>query len=358
MYTVQEKLQIIKWIYGGNSYAETIQLFIAAYEDRPAPSKSTISRIHKDFETKGSVLNCKCTRGNNIRNINEEREARDVRICAAVEVDPSLSSSQIAEELGHSKDIVKRVLKKHGYKSFKISCGHELCPGDEEQRMNFCASMIEKANNDDNFLSRICFTDESTFPLLGRHNPSVVRFWSRTNPRRRMNLRTQYPQKLNVWAGMIGGYVLGPIFIEGNLTGQVYLNLLQEQVVPLLQALPDIEMDTIWYQQDGCPAHNAAAVRTFLQEVFPNRIIANRWGTVHWPARSPDLAPNDFFFWGAVKQKVYRYPRVATLEELREQIVMACNQVTAQELSNMRQGFYNRLGYCSAVFGAVFEHLL
>lgn len=33
---------------------------------------------------------------------------------------------------------------------------------------------------------------------------------------------TPYPQKVNVWVGIFNGRPVGPFFIEGNLTAQVY----------------------------------------------------------------------------------------------------------------------------------------
>lgn len=356
-YTQEEKVQIIKWFYSGNSYIETQRLFIAAYEDSPIPSRSTIGRIVQRFEKTGSVWNCRCRNMQRRNRVNQEREVRDVMICAAAEENSSLSSRQIAEQVDSSRDVVKRVLKKSGYKSYKISVGHQLLPRDAEMRMVFCEEMTERINYNPRYTTLICFGDESTFPLLGKHNPSVVRFWARENPHQRMDMRTQYPQKLNLWGGVLGSHILGPFFINGNLTGARYLNLLRDHIIPAIQALPDVDINEVWFQQDGCPAHNTVPVRNFLEQIFPLRLIANR-GTIHWPPRSPDLSPNDFFLWGTVKQKVYQYPRAENLEELRERILVTVREITQENLVNMRRGFYNRLGYCTANYGGVFEHLL
>ncbi|KAJ8934655.1 hypothetical protein NQ318_000694 [Aromia moschata] len=108
--------------------------------------------------------------------------------------------------------------------------------------MEFCERVMDKANNDENVIRNIVFTDESTFALHGRHNPSVGRYWSRENLHSFL-LRTQYSQKLNVWG-------------------------------------------------DGCPAHNGIAVREFLNANFPNRLLSGQ-GTILWPARAchwPSLA--------------------------------------------------------------------
>lgn len=79
----------------------------------------------------------------------------------------------------------------------------------------------ERCNDDPNFLSNILFTDESTFYLHGHLNPAVTRYWSRTNLHVNVPKRTQYPQKRNVCAGILGDNIIGPFVIPGNLNGAV-----------------------------------------------------------------------------------------------------------------------------------------
>lgn len=45
---------------------------------------------------------------------------------------------------------------------------------------------------------------------------------------------SQWPQKLNYWAGIFGDMFVEPSFIEGNLNGDAYHNLLEEYINPLL----------------------------------------------------------------------------------------------------------------------------
>lgn len=40
--------------------------------------------------------------------------------------------------------------------------------------------------------------------------------------------------KNNVWAGILRDHVIGPIFFEGNLTGEKYLGMLQNTIQPLV----------------------------------------------------------------------------------------------------------------------------
>lgn len=356
VYTVQEKVQIIKWFYAGNSAQETINLFIIMFEGRPIPCDQTIRATVRKFEATGCVSKCKRA---NVppENNNQDQERRDIMICARAEEDSAVSSRTIARELNISQPTVINVLKKHGYRSFKVGKSQEIFPEDHIRRMVFCEEMLERSNNDDAFIGNILFGDESSFPLHGFHNPSVVRYWSTENKHRSLALRTQYPQKLNIWAGILGDHVVGPFIIDGNLNGDRYLDLLINNVLPAARELPGINMDNVWFQHDGCPAHNLA--HDYLQDSFPGRIIGAR-GTVLWPARSPDLAPNDFFLWGHVKQKIYthQHQRANNLVELRQKIFDACQSITPVTLMRVRQNFYDRLGYCLAQNGGLFEHLL
>lgn len=297
-YTTAAKVQIITWYLGGNSLEDCVNLFIAAYENRPSPSRTTIHRIVMHFKKWGCIVDCKKCHRNETPQAqeNDEIERRDVMVCSALAEDDTKSTREVAEELGTvSHTTVNKIWRKNGLKCYRYEKTQEILPEDNIRRMEFCEAVMEKANHDEQFIENILFTDESSFPLHGKHNSSIMRYWSEENQHRSVALRTQFPQKVNVWTGILGRHVVGPFFIEGNLNAVKYLRLLQTRVLPTITALPDINMDRIWFQQDGCPAHNAHQVRVFLENTFPERIIAG-FGTIRWPPRSPDLSPNDFFY--------------------------------------------------------------
>jgi hypothetical protein len=70
-----------------------------------------------------------------------------------------------------------------------------------------------------------------------------------------MKHHTQHPQKLNVWASIIGHHTIGPYFIDRNLTEDRYLNLLRDHIVPDIAYLfPDeyrqgMPNRNVWFQQ-------------------------------------------------------------------------------------------------------------
>ena len=126
-------------------------------------------------------------------------------------------------------------------------------------------------------------------------------------------------EKLSVWAGLCGnGQVIGPLFYEGNLTGERYMEMLNNSIIPLMQQAYGHLFRYVWFMQDGAPAHRMIIIRNKLQELFGHRVI--RLGfDVEWPPRSPDLTPCDFFLWGHLKNQVYKTPP-PSLEILRHRI--------------------------------------
>lgn len=175
-------------------------------------------------------------------------------------------------------------------------------------------------------MSNIIFTDEATFTTGGSFNRKNKHFWSRENPRAVQEVRVQGRRSLHVWCGLLGNRVIGPIFFDGNLTGQKYYDLLQNEIEGYLEELPVNTYNNLIWQQDGAPPHNVVPVTDFLNNRYP--LWIGRYGQVRWPANSPDLSPLDIFFWGYLKNKVY-YNRPRTILILQERI--------RQEINNLKE---------------------
>ncbi|KAJ8945749.1 hypothetical protein NQ318_012071, partial [Aromia moschata] len=77
--------------------------------------------------------------------------------------------------------------------------------------------------------------NEATFVLNGTVNKQNCRYWSTENPHWMMEANTQYPEKVNVWAGIINSQIIGPYFFDCTLTGARYLDFLQNFLVPELR---------------------------------------------------------------------------------------------------------------------------
>ena len=69
-------------------------------------------------------------------------------------------------------------------------------------------------------------------------------------------IKFQGSSSLNVWCGMLGYQIIGPLFYRGSLTGQ-RKQFLQNDIEDLLEGLPLQIYNNIIWQQDGAPPHCA-----------------------------------------------------------------------------------------------------
>ncbi|GFW05831.1 uncharacterized protein TNCV_603031 [Trichonephila clavipes] len=165
---------------------------------------------------------------------------------------------------------------------------------------------------------------------------------------------------VNVWAGILGDHLIGPYILPDRLNGPRYLIFL-EQVLPELLDSAHVTAATrtsVWFQQDGAPAHFSISVRNHLDATCGERWIG-RGGLVHWPPRSPDFSCLDYFFWGQMKSLVYETP-VNSAEELVARISATAGEIrnTPEMLSNVRRSMKRRCEACITCGGCQFEHLL
>lgn len=80
-----------------------------------------------------------------------------------------------------------------------------------------------------------------------------------------------------MWCGLLGDNLIGPNFYDGTLNGRRYSDFLT--LLPMmLEDIPLLLRQNLFFQQDGSPAHNAIMVRQQLNEMF-----GNRWMGTHGP---------------------------------------------------------------------------
>ena len=206
---------------------------------------------------------------------------------------------------------------------------HQLLPGDHQRRLQFCQWLLEQPAR---FIEDLLIGDESSFALNAGVNTHNIREY---HPRGLVPLDFEYQHndarhKLTVWAGLMGiGSIIGPFFFRNNVSGEDYLRMINDQVLPAINQIPRYrrrgngEFRRIWWAQDGAPPHRRRIVSDRLTELFGDRVVAlNR--PVEWPPRSPDLTPLEFFLWGHLKSKVFESPP-EDLADLERRIVQELN---------------------------------
>lgn len=186
----------------------------------------------------------------------------------------------------------------------------ELTAADLPNRMNFCRWYMNISRENMNILSKILFVDEASFQRHGLVNHHNMHSWSEQNPHQVFETKFQNNFTLNVWAGIVGDYLVGPFILPRRLNTAEYLRFLNDQLPLLLEEVPLAVRENMWYAHDGAPAHSTSAVRQWLNSNFPERwICRGNDAPVKWPARSPDLTPPmDYFLWDHLKNIIYSNP--------------------------------------------------
>lgn len=327
------------------------RLYQMKYPDRRQPNTTAFKNVMNAFDNTGNVEYTK-------RVVKSRRIAEDKQLDVLLHVhdDPHLSSRQICHLTDISQSSVNRITRKNKYHPYHIQLHQELEEQDFQRRIVFCNTVNQKITENPNFLFNVMFSDEATFHNNGFVNKHNMHYYAMQNPHWVREINIQNRWSLNVWCGILGNKIIGPYFFERSLTGSLYLEFLRTQLPNLLEDIGECVRNNMWLQQDGAPAHYHNEVRLYLNQVYPEKWIG-RGGFIPWPPRSCDLTPLDFYFWGYVKEAVYR-ECPTTLENMKDRIRNVCRNISADVLTNVRSEIQRRLNICLREDGRIFEHLL
>jgi hypothetical protein len=221
----------------------------------------------------------------------------------AVNDNPSSSTHRIASQTGLSQSAVWHMLRENTLHPFHLQPVQRLQPGNKEH-LEYCQWLLHRVVDEPNFLNRVLWTDEAGFTRDGVLNLHNLHVWAEENPNPTRSSSFQHRFSVNVWAGIVDDYLIGPYVIEDCIGGAQYLNFLQETLLILMDNLPLNVPQDMWYQLDGALAYFTRPVRAWLNHNYPGRWIG-LGGPVTWPAFSSDFTPLHFFLWGGMKENVY-----------------------------------------------------
>ncbi|XP_045771282.1 uncharacterized protein LOC123871479 [Maniola jurtina] len=291
------------------NYAEARRLYeelFAIPRNVTLPSTMAFQRLHIRMYNTGSVHGRDQHRADAGRPRIHDGDIEE-QILDMFGEDPTRSTRSVGRELGVNHMRVWRILKDDGQHPFHYRRVQSLLPTDYEPRMVYSRWVLDKVEEDREFLSHVLFTDECSFVRTGVFNSHNEHVWSVINPHATKPSHFQHRWRINVWAGIIGDKIIGPCFLTQTMNGGNYLRFLREELSEELDELNLNLVRRLWFQHDGAPPHFSRPVRDYLNAEYGERWIG-RGGPVNWPARSPDLTPLDFFLWGTVEQSVFKKP--------------------------------------------------
>lgn len=344
-------------IYGESrcNPARARRIYAQRFPARRLPSRNAFVEADRRLLETGNIVPKCANRGRRQRIAPETEE----QILHAVEEDPSLSIRKLALRFRVSIGKVHSILKEQLLHPYHIQRVQQLLlPADFLPRENFCRWFIACAQANPNFTYNILSSDEATFTQNGLWNFHNSHIWSDENPHCIIQRNTQHRFSINVWVGIIGDFLIGPCILPQRLTGQVYLDFLVNNLQELLEDVPYATRLNMWYLHDGAPAHSSRMVVEYLHSAFGDRWIG-RNDPHNWLARTPDLNPIDFFFWGHLKSLVYATD-IIDENDLRHKIFEGANTICQQPgiFQRVRENWFRRCQLCVERQGGHFQQLL
>ncbi|GFU54655.1 uncharacterized protein TNCV_2161241 [Trichonephila clavipes] len=141
--------------------------------------------------------------------------------------------------------------------------------------------------------------------------------------------------------------------VKGCLNGDRYRAIITNFFIPELN---NHNVQELWFQQDGATCHTARATIDLLKDTLGDHLIS-RSGPVHWPPRSCDLTPLDYFLWGYVKSLVYA-DKPQTLDHLEDNIRRVIADIRPQMSGKVIDNWTSRLDYIRASRGSPMPEII
>ena len=237
---------------------------------------------------------------------------------------------------------------------YKLHLLQHLKDIDKSACEDFCTQM-QVMLEEDGFDDHLVFSDKAIFHITGKVNKHNTRIWGTEHSCAIQELVRDSPN-VNVFCTISKKCVYGPFFFEGStVNSEVYLAMLQNW---LMELWFEGERADFIFQQGGAPPYWSLNVRQYLNATLHNKGIGcarnDDYMLLHWPPRSPDLMPCDFFLWSYVKGLVYISPLPRLVDDLKTE---ALKTINFDMLGRVWQEMEYRFDVCRVTKGSYIEHL-
>jgi hypothetical protein len=192
-------------------FAIAVKISFRARYKKPAPCRRKIYRWYKRMEQEWYT--CKA------KNTGRPRVSEEAvnRIRVTFQRSPRKSTRRVNRALGLPESMFWRIHRKQIQMSpYRLHLLQALKEDDKVKRFNFCCRIMSRIENDDDFLNRLTFRDESTFHVSGKVNRHNVRIWGTETPHVVTEHERDSP-KVNVFCAISRTRVFGPFFFAENI---------------------------------------------------------------------------------------------------------------------------------------------
>lgn len=357
--STEQKIFLVATFFANQqSLVVTLRHFRQEYGRQRLP-RSTLQGIIAKFQRFGTVLDRH--KGNSGRHRTGRTGENRTRIEELIRVGTPTSLRILAREVGDISYVTVRAILKFDIKArpYHLELLHHLTPADFPRRVDCCRQILDFVQEED--LPFFFMSDEVRFYLDGhvcRHN-SIIWATQQNRPEHHFTEHELNAPSLILWCAISGNFLIGPFFLDQRVNGDVYLELLENDFLPDVQAQLGNDIARVIFQQDGATPHRRHDVVQWINEHFPRRSIGMGLH-VPWPARSPDLTSCDFFLWGFIKELVYVHRPFDNLDQMRQTIEHVFEELRTQGdfqpmLNRVARAVLSRMRHCIANGGRQVE---
>ena len=132
-------------------------------------------------------------------------------------------------------------------------------PADYANQMAFCQWYLEHSAIEPEFGLFILFTDEETFTRDRIINSNNQHVWADVNPKESIVCHNQQWFSVNIWAGVVGYHLIGPVMLPLCLNAAQYLQFLRYTLPEFFQDVPLDIRSHMWYQHDDATPSSSRA---------------------------------------------------------------------------------------------------
>jgi transposase len=206
-----------------------------------------------------------------------------------------------------SSRTLRRRLSASGYRGCRPAKKPRLTPAMKQKRLEWAKKHRNWTSED---WSKVCWSDESHFEILGEKSQVVYRRPWEKYDEDCISGRVKHPDKVMVWS-VISGKGTGRLYpVEGMMRQDQYRHVLENRLLPQAQEwFPD---SNFIFMQDSAPCHTAKSVMAYLRE--------KRVQVLEWPGNSPDLNPIENL-WDIVKRRICKGETITTTRRLKEKLI-------------------------------------
>ena len=230
---------------------------------------------------------------------------------------------------------VQQILNSAEFCEFeKRKVAPKLTPAHKVARLEWTSKYIAKCPS---FWRGVVFSDEKRFCLDGPDG--VAYYWA--DPRIEEEYFSKRPNGGGgwmVWAGISHHGKTPMYFVEDTMNSDVYIDVLGDNLMPLIEDVYWANNRTVLFQQDNAACHTSKkAMDWFFEQGV---------AVLPWPAKSPDMNVIEHVWAILVKRVYHNYRQFESRADLKEALTYEWEKLEMDTIRNLISSMPRRLADC------------